>query len=155
SWGVLAGLESCLPGRFARWLAQKVTTTVRVQSLLPFLISLSMGFTLGCSHGRYCCQEDLAQRILPPVNSDVSDELPKPRDATKDISTEREGRQEQPESSKEQATEEAESAPAQASELSCESHGPLTLADAIDIAFRSQPRLRVYLETVEQARRAE
>src|SRR5262249_9868702 len=47
------------------------------------------------------------------------------------------------------------SAPGQPSEISCEPHGPLTLADAIDIAFRSQPRLRVYLETVEQARRAE
>src|SRR5262249_26990546 len=114
-----------------------------------------MGFALGCGHGRYCCQEDLAQRILPPVNSDVSDELPKPREAAKDISTEREPRQERPESSNEQASEEAESTPAQASEVSCEPHGPLTVADAIDIAFRSQPRLRVYLETVEQARRAE
>src|SRR5205085_398586 len=37
----------------------------------------------------------------------------------------------------------------------CESDGPLTLVDAIDVAFRSQPRLRVYLEGVEQARRAE
>jgi outer membrane protein TolC len=31
----------------------------------------------------------------------------------------------------------------------------LTLAEAIDTAFRQQPRLRVYLETVEQARRGE
>src|SRR5262249_51389715 len=31
----------------------------------------------------------------------------------------------------------------------------LTLAVAIDTAFRQQPRLRVYLEKVEQARRAE
>jgi outer membrane protein len=31
----------------------------------------------------------------------------------------------------------------------------LTLAQAIDTAFRQQPRLRVYLETVEQARRAQ
>src|SRR5262249_28415340 len=31
----------------------------------------------------------------------------------------------------------------------------LNLADAIETAFRTQPRLRVYLETVEQARRAE
>src|SRR5262249_7324742 len=31
----------------------------------------------------------------------------------------------------------------------------LTLAEAIDTAFRQQPRLRVFLESVEQARRAE
>src|SRR5262249_28707655 len=31
----------------------------------------------------------------------------------------------------------------------------LTLAEAIDTAFRQQPRLRVYLESVEQARRGE
>jgi outer membrane protein TolC len=97
----------------------------------------------------------LAQRILPPINSDVSDDLPKPREAAKEIATESKPRQEQSESSKEQVSEESESTPGQPSELSCEAHGPLTLADAIDIAFRSQPRLRVYLETVEQARRAE
>jgi outer membrane protein TolC len=32
---------------------------------------------------------------------------------------------------------------------------PLTLAQAIDAAFRQQPRLRVYLESVEQARRGQ
>ncbi|HEV3084957.1 MAG TPA: TolC family protein, partial [Gemmataceae bacterium] len=45
--------------------------------------------------------------------------------------------------------------PAQAREVTVEPGQTLTLAQAIDIAFRQQPRLRVYLESVEQARRAE
>jgi len=47
------------------------------------------------------------------------------------------------------------SAPAQASEVIGEPGQTLTLTQAIDTAFRQQPRLRVYLESVEQARRGE
>jgi outer membrane protein TolC len=46
-------------------------------------------------------------------------------------------------------------APAQGNEVVCEPAQALTLAQAIDTAFRQQPRLRVYLESVEQARRGE
>jgi outer membrane protein TolC len=46
-------------------------------------------------------------------------------------------------------------APTQASEVIGDPGQTLTLAQAIDTAFRQQPRLRVYLESVEQARRAE
>jgi outer membrane protein TolC len=46
-------------------------------------------------------------------------------------------------------------APTQASEVISEPGQTLTLDQAIDTAFRQQPRLRVYLEGVEQARRAE
>ena len=41
------------------------------------------------------------------------------------------------------------------SEVIGEAGQTLTVAQAIDMAFRQQPRLRVYLESVEQARRAE
>jgi outer membrane protein TolC len=44
---------------------------------------------------------------------------------------------------------------AQESGVAPEPSQTLTLAEAIDTAFRQQPRLRVYLETVEQARRGE
>jgi outer membrane protein TolC len=44
---------------------------------------------------------------------------------------------------------------AQGSEVTCEPGQTLTLPQAIDTAFQLQPRLRVYLEGVEQARRAE
>src|SRR5215470_5368989 len=39
--------------------------------------------------------------------------------------------------------------------IACEPTQTLTLAEAIDTAFRQQPRLLVFLESVEQARRAE
>src|SRR5205807_1175681 len=45
--------------------------------------------------------------------------------------------------------------PSQVSEVIGEAGQTLTVAQAIDMAFRQQPRLRVYLESVEQARRAE
>src|SRR5262249_51267393 len=45
--------------------------------------------------------------------------------------------------------------PAQGSSVASEPRQTLTLAEAIDTAFRQQPRLRVYLESVEQARRGE
>jgi outer membrane protein TolC len=44
---------------------------------------------------------------------------------------------------------------AQESDVRCEAGHPLTISEAIDTAFRQQPRLRVYLEGVEQARRGE
>jgi outer membrane protein TolC len=43
----------------------------------------------------------------------------------------------------------------QGSSVTPEPSQTLTLAEAIETAFRQQPRLRVYLETVEQARRGE
>src|SRR5262249_49824531 len=46
-------------------------------------------------------------------------------------------------------------APTQESGGTCEPAQTLTLAEAIDTAFRQQPRLRVFLESVEQARRGE
>src|SRR5262249_46225272 len=45
--------------------------------------------------------------------------------------------------------------PLQESVAPCGPTQPLTLAEAIDTAFRQQPRLRVYLESIEQARRGE
>jgi outer membrane protein TolC len=44
---------------------------------------------------------------------------------------------------------------AQGSQVPCGPAQVLTLSEAIDTAFRQQPRLRVYLEGVEQARRGE
>jgi len=43
--------------------------------------------------------------------------------------------------------------PAPGSVVACGPTQTLTLTEAIDTAFRQQPRLRVYLESVEQARR--
>jgi outer membrane protein TolC len=125
-----------------------------VRSRLPFLGLLLLATALGCSHGRYSSDENLTQRILPPINSDIPEELPKPRESPKDAATAGEA-QGQPESSKTADSEEAEAASATEAEVSRDSDRTLTLSEAIDTAFRSQPRLRVYLEGVEQARRAQ
>jgi outer membrane protein TolC len=45
--------------------------------------------------------------------------------------------------------------PAQENVVASGPNQTLTLAEAIDTAFRQQPRLRVYLESIEQARRGE
>jgi len=63
---------------------------------------------------------------------------------------------EQPRASEEAGSEEAGARPLpQGAEVRCDPAPTLTLAEAIDTAFRQQPRLRVYLESVEQARRGE
>ena len=82
---------------------------------------------LGCSHVPCSYQEDLTERILQPPDSDRREELP-----TSKVQESAQGAGD------------------------ANAPGPtLTLPDAIETAFRQQPRLRVYLESVEQARRTE
>src|SRR5437660_508939 len=96
------------------------------QRLLWFLM---LSFTFGCSHERYRCKEGLSERILAPLTTDIHEEH-----ATVG-----------PVSNRPDGHEAVIGEPGQS----------LTVAQAIDMAFRQQPRLRVYLESVEQARRAE
>jgi outer membrane protein TolC len=101
----------------------------------PLLIALA-----GCSNDRYSQQEGLAGRILLPVGTSVQENEAAPKPAA------------QPD--------------LKLTELETPSHDQnvptalqiaqlLTLPQAIDTAFRQQPRLRVFLETLEQARRGE
>src|SRR5207244_2852611 len=58
------------------------THTIKTRRLwvgLKPLGFLLLAFALGCSHERYSYQEGLAQRILPPVNLDIHEELPTPK----------------------------------------------------------------------------
>jgi outer membrane protein TolC len=125
---------------------------------------------LGCNRGQYSYQEGLAQRILPPLNLDTHEELPTPKKIAPDDSGERQARERQARLGQPQLSigPDSEDAlvpvPAQGSEVSGEPAETfrqpgkadlLTLPDAIETAFRQQPRLRVYLESVEQARRGE
>jgi outer membrane protein len=86
-----------------------------------------MSSPLGCSHVRCSYQDGLTERILPPLNIDSHEQLPTPKLQESAQGTVVAG------------------APSQI----------LTLPEAIETAFRQQPRLRVYLESVEQARRGE
>ncbi len=112
--------------------------------------------SLGCSQGRYSGDQGLTQRILPPLNADIRAETAAPKKTVPEASRAAESRSAQPKLRSEVEADSAtlpESSPG--SEVSGEPAQTLTLPEAIDTAFRQQPRLRVYLESVEQARRGE
>jgi outer membrane protein TolC len=90
------------------------------------------------------------------VNLDVREELPTPKKMTQETSGESPARFGQPKAGDDTDPKEVKRpAAAQGSGFACEPTLTLTLADAINTAFRQQPRLRVYLESVEQALRGE
>ena len=64
-------------------------TTRRVRVGLKLLGFLLLASPLGCSHERYGYQDGLSQRILPPVNIDVREELSTPKKMTEETSGER------------------------------------------------------------------
>jgi outer membrane protein TolC len=106
---------------------------------------------MGCSHQRVTYQEGLAVRILPPIPFETqetsateksTDAGAKPTDKSK--------------ASKETKGQESKKpGPPERVAFTSDSPQVLTLDEAIDTAFRQQPRLRVYLESVEQAQRGE
>ena len=121
--------------------------------LLGFLL---LNLALGCSQERSSFQEGLAQRILPPPSIDIQEELPPPRKIGQDAAGESRARLGKPVTSSELGANGAIiQASAEGSGIDWETAQILTLPEAIETAFRQQPRLRVYLETVEQARRGE
>ena len=122
-----------------------------VRILARFLL---LSATLGCTHGNYGSEEGLAQRILPPLTPDTGAALsPLAAQQMSDGMTSSSKQAKASEDAQKRSGEALvqtgalESLPA--------ADQSLTLSMAIDTAFRRQPRLRVYLETVEQSRRAE
>jgi outer membrane protein TolC len=137
-------------------LPTNTTATGRIRvgvQLLGFLLLIS---AFGCSHERCSSQEGLAGRILPPVSLDIRDELPTPKQKAQDTPGGSQPPFGQPKTGDDadiKVDKLTSSAPT--SEIPCKPGQTLTIGEAIDIAFRQQPRLRVYLESVEQARRGE
>ena len=124
------------------------TTTGRLRmgpKLLGLLLLIS---TIGCGHEWYSHQEGLAHRILLPADLDLQAELPAPKKLPPDTSGGSPARLGQPKEAAEPDKELKLPTPAQATGANCEPAQTLTLAEAIDTAFRLQPRLRVYLEGV-------
>jgi outer membrane protein len=116
---------------------------------LKLLGSLMMTSALGCGHDRASYEDGLAQFILPPANQPKQGELPAPKKTSAD-----------PDGGSRQHSEPPKSEPpksvlAEESGTACEPALTLSLPAAIDMAFQQQPRLRVYLEGIEQARRGE
>jgi outer membrane protein TolC len=137
-------------------LAADVTNSKRLRGGRKLVGFLLLTLSFGCSHEHHTCQEALTQRILPPPNTDIHEELSPPEQTAQNTAVESQADMGQPNSSSEADCGDATSPiSGPASENAHEPAQPLTLADAIDTAFRQQPRLRVYLESVEQARRGQ
>jgi len=131
-------------------------TIWRLRVGLKLLGFLLLAFPPGCSHERYGYDEDLAQRILPPVNLDIHEERPTPRKMGEETSGGSPVRFGQPIAADDTGPKDVKlPTPAQGGGVTCGPTQTLTLAEAIDTAFRQQPRLRVYMESIEQARRGE
>jgi outer membrane protein TolC len=117
---------------------------------------LLLASPLGCGHERTSYQDSLAQRILSPVSLDVREEFSAPKQIAQDLSARSMAQLGPPKVVDDTDPKEGKlTSPALGSVVVCEPTQTLTLDEAIDTAFRQQPRLRVYLESVEQARRGE
>src|SRR5262249_39135752 len=128
-------------------MPSQTTATRRLRVGLTLFGFLLLASPFGCSHERHTYQEGLAQRIFPPLNLDGRGELatlkemaPKPSDGSP-------AKVESPRAADSTDAKEGKSpSAAQGSGVACGPAQTLTLAEAIDTAFRQQPRLRVYLE---------
>lgn len=136
-----------------------MTRTIRARRLqiglqIPGFILLAS--LLGCSQERSTYQTGFDQRILPPANLTTRQELPAPQKLVQELSG---GSVAQAGSVKPiDDTGPKDGKLPSPAPVTVVSSGPtqtLTLAEAVDMAFKQQPRLRVYLESVEQARRGE
>jgi outer membrane protein TolC len=107
-----------------------------------------IGLAMGCSHRQTVAPEVMAPRILPPpdvATQDVPDALLRAPAATEGNRTEEANK-----TAGQGATDPAASAQIVARDgVPCQ---PLTLPDAIALAFRLQPRLTASLESIAQAR---
>jgi outer membrane protein TolC len=137
-------------------LAADPSPSKRVRGGLLLLVFLLLTPLPGCGHGHHTCPDGLAQRILPPPSADVHEALPPPEQTTQNTAVESAAVVGPTNSSSEADCADAQlPIPGPATEIAHEPAQTLTLAEAIDTAFRQQPRLRVYLESLEQARRGQ
>jgi outer membrane protein TolC len=119
--------------------------------LMP-LVFLLLIFTIGCSHEGYSYQEDPVRRILPPVSLDIHEELPPPKKMTQETSGQSSAPSGQPKAGGNPDTKDVKQPNVtQGSGVAGEPSQTLTLPEAIDTAFRLQPRLRASLESIQQA----
>ena len=106
--------------------------------LVGFLLLIS---TIGCSHTRHSSTEGLAERILPPVDLDTSDPIPTPKKLTPDAPGKSQAHLGQPTIADDADFNDANLlTPASGNAILREPVQTLTLPEAIDRAFRQQPR---------------
>lgn len=109
----------------------------------------------GCRQARYTSQEGLADRVLPPLSAISRDGLA-PREKVGEVASDiRQVSLGVPESPDGVASGVSLPRVSDFSKPELQAAQTLTLAEAIEAAYRQQPRLRVFMEGVEQARRGE
>ena len=128
---------------------RRASGSIGPAAFLGCLVALAAA--VGCSHDRTVYPDGLADHVLPPPNLAAPppkpETPPSPRpDAAEKSESAHAGDAKQPGDAKGQEQ------PVAADGTACK---PMSLSDAIALAFRLQPRLRVYLEGVEQARGGE
>jgi outer membrane protein TolC len=117
-------------------------------NILGLLLLVS---AFGCNHDGYVSPQDLAQRILPPPNSENHESLPPPSKAPEGSNDGGAAQTGQTKSGVDTSTQPKSAPLTQGSQIGCDADQPLTLAAAVDLAFRLQPRLRASLESIQQA----
>jgi outer membrane protein TolC len=113
----------------------RYTTGIRRRGW-KLISALVLTASLGCGHDHHY-RDDLSERVVPPLEVAAAEQAPPAQPIG-------------PEASPAQPA----SAPTDCKLPIAPGH-TLSLSEAIDTAFQQQPRLRVYLETVEQARHTE
>jgi outer membrane protein TolC len=126
---------------FARMLAVR-------RPLWGVLLSLAAG----CSHHAPLLPQVLAERILPPPDAPAAPAPPEAAAPRPDKAAAEEGRKSEEQEKKSGPTPPGPDSPAQTLAIDGVPCGPLTLPDAVALAFQLQPRLRASLESIRQAR---
>jgi outer membrane protein TolC len=127
------------------------TTDALLRGRIRFFRLLLVVSVFGCNHERYVSQQSLAERILPPSNSENAEALPAPSKAPEDSKGASAAQTGQTKPDLATASEPKPAPLSQGSQIGSEPDQPLTLAAAVDLAFRLQPRLRASLESIQQA----
>jgi outer membrane protein len=134
----------------------KAMTPAWLGRRLSPLVGIMLVCALGCGHERPSYEAALAQLVIPPVDLDAKTLLVRATSPAQETAAGKGAQFGQPRALDDAGTPEDKGPPpTQGSEPNYDPVQILSLAQAIDIAFRQQPRLRVYLESVEQARRNE
>src|SRR5262245_53600918 len=132
---------------------------------------LTLFLATGCAHHPWCLQDKLAKRIQPPpgFHESLVIDTPPPTDGKSEGEKKPEAPEHLPDPTESPKNEEADDSPefsVSSRPASCEASDEgcpgdrtvcqqLALPEAIALAFRFQPRLRVFLESIEQARGGE
>jgi outer membrane protein TolC len=109
-----------------------------------------LGLVAGCSHHSSVCSDGLVERVLPPPDA-PADAAPEPAGPTTqtDTAAVHDSADRERAAGKTPPTPNSPSQQVAVDHVPCR---PLTLSDAVALAFRLQPRLRASLESIEQAR---